>query len=83
MILEMDFCPVVPTSHCREKVEASNQERTDTDGRTDAKQAETHSEVHEVEEFFQHFRHNGEISFRQVLSHSSHIHLVERHKEAA
>ncbi len=41
----------------------------------------THSEVHEVEELFQHFCHDGEISFRQVLPHSSHIQLVERHRD--
>lgn len=39
--------------------------------------AATHCEVHEVEELLQHFCHDGEISFWQVFSHSSHIHLVE------
>lgn len=38
--------------------------------------ADVTSEVHEVEELFQHFCHDGEISFRQVSSHSSHIHLA-------
>lgn len=35
----------------------------------------THSEVHEAQELLQHFCHDGEISFRQVVSHSSHIQL--------
>ena len=39
---------------------------------------QTHSEVHEVEELFQHFCHDGEISFWQVVPHSSHIQLVDK-----
>lgn len=35
----------------------------------------THSEVHKVQELLQHFSHDGEISFWQVLPHSSHIQL--------
>lgn len=35
----------------------------------------THSEVHKTQELLQHFRHDGEIAFRKMLSHSSHIYL--------
>lgn len=38
----------------------------------------THSEVHEVQELLQHLCHDGEVSFWQVFSHSSHIDLMER-----
>lgn len=34
-----------------------------------------HRQVHEVEELLQHLSHDGEISFRQALSHGLHIHL--------
>lgn len=38
-----------------------------------------HSQVHEVEELLQHLSHDGEISFRQAVSHSRYIHLLHTH----
>ena len=40
----------------------------------------TYCEVHEVEELFEHLRQDGKVTFRQVLSHSSHIHLERKGK---
>ena len=38
----------------------------------------TYRQVHEIEELLEHLRHDGEVSFWQVLSNSSHISLEER-----
>lgn len=40
----------------------------------------THSEVHEAQELLQHLCHDGEIAFRKVLSHSSHVNLWRKDK---